>query len=219
MWKKQVLNARDEIAAFVARRRPGGEAENVIDWFEGSFNFCLRVTFNDGGPDAVIRFPGPGHTTFRDEKTANEVQIIKFLHELTTIPVPCLISWGLTKDSPKHFGPFIISDFAEGVHLSGILRDPTDQKRLYLNPKIDGRTLDIIFDQIADIILQLFQFNFDRIGAMSKDPASNTWSVTGRLLTYNMNELATTAFYPVDKTLRLRLNLQATTLGLSYTNI
>ncbi len=49
-WEKQILGAKDEIAAFVARRRLGGDAKEVIDWFEGSFNFCLQVTFNDGGP-------------------------------------------------------------------------------------------------------------------------------------------------------------------------
>lgn len=119
-WKKQVLGARDEIAAFVACYRTGGEYEEVIDWFGGSFNFCLQVTFNDKGLDAIIRFPGPGHTTSREEKITNDVQVIKFLHEQITIPVPRLISWGLTQDSPKHFGPFIISDFIEGVHLSDI---------------------------------------------------------------------------------------------------
>lgn len=199
VWKRQVLDAADEIAAFVASRRPGGEAKEVIDWFEGSFNFCLQVTFIDGGPDAIIRFPGPGHTTFRDEKIKNEVQVINFLHEKTTVPVPRLLGWGLTKDSPQHFGPFIISDFVEGIHLSDILKDPANPKKLYLNPKIDGRILDIVFDQIADIMLQLFQFNFPRIGAISKDSTSNTWSVTARPLTYSMNELATTAFYPNDK--------------------
>jgi hypothetical protein len=198
-WKKLVLDARAEIALFVARFRLGGEAPEVIDWFEGSFNFCLRVTFYDGGPDAVIRFPGPGHTTFREEKVINEVHIIKFLHEKTTIPVPPLISWGLTEESPQHFGPFIISAFIEGVHVSDILRDPTDQNCLYLNPKIDGRLLDVVFDQIADIILQLFHFNFNRIGAISKDPTSNAWSVAGRPLTYSINELATTAFYPISE--------------------
>jgi hypothetical protein len=197
-WKKQVLEAKNEIASFVADRR-GAKAKEVVDWFEGSFNFCLQVTFNDGGLDAIIRFPKPGHTTFREEKVVNEVQIIKFLHEHTTIPVPRLISWGLTEDSPQHFGPFIISDFIKGVHLSDILRDPTDQKSLYLNPKIDERTLDIVFDQIADFMLQLFQFNFSRIGAISKDSTLNTWSVTGRPLTYSINELATTTFYPVGE--------------------
>jgi hypothetical protein len=197
-WKRQVLDASDEIASFVARRRSGGDAE-VIDWFEGSFNFCLRVTFNNGDSDAIIRFPGPGHTTFRDEKVTNEVQVITFLLERTTIPVPRLLSWGLTKDSPQHFGPFIISDFVDGIHLSDILKDPADQKYLHLNPNIDRQLLDNIFEQIAGILLQLFQLDFPAIGAISKDSTSNTWSVTGRPLTYSMNELATTAFYPVDK--------------------
>lgn len=144
-WKKRVLSGKGEIATFVARHRPGSKAEEAIDWFEGSFNFCLQVAFNDEGPDANTRFPGPGHTTFRDETIANEVQVIKFFHEQTTIPVLRLISWGLTVDSPQQFGPFVVSDFVEGVSLSDILKDPNDQKKPYLNPEIDKRTLDIIF--------------------------------------------------------------------------
>lgn len=110
-----------------------------------------------------------------------------------------MISWGLSEDSPQRFGPFIISDFAEGVHLSDILKDPADRKRLWLDPNIDRQTLDIIFDQLADIMLQLYQFDFSLIGAIAKDSTSNTWSVARRALTYSMNELATTAFYPIDK--------------------
>ncbi|KAF2812622.1 uncharacterized protein BDZ99DRAFT_569271 [Mytilinidion resinicola] len=143
-WKRRVLDAKKEIAAFVASRRPGRGAE-VLDWFQGSF------------------------------------------------------SWGLTEDSPQHFGPFIISDFVEGIHLSDILRDPADKKRLCLNPQIDGKTLENVFSQIADITLQLFKFNFDHIGAISNASSTGSWSVIRRPLTYSMNELATTAFYPVDK--------------------
>lgn len=66
-WKKRDLEARGVIASFVAHRCSGGDID-VVDWFEGSFNFCLRVTFQDTVPDAIIRFHGPGHTTFRDEK-------------------------------------------------------------------------------------------------------------------------------------------------------
>ncbi|KAF2768909.1 phosphotransferase enzyme family protein-like protein [Teratosphaeria nubilosa] len=197
-WKQRDLDANEEIAAFVASRQPGRGAE-VLDWFQGSFNFCLQVTYNDGTPDAIIRFPGPGHTTFRDEKILNEVQVIQFLQQNTSIPVPRLISWGLTEDSPQHFGPFIISDFVEGVHLSDVLKDPSDQRRLHLAPQIDRDTLDKVFVQLADIMLQLYQFNFNHIGAISKPASTDSWSVTGRPLTYSMNELATTAFYPVDQ--------------------
>lgn len=101
--------------------------------------------------------------------------------------------------SPQKFGPFIISDFVEGVHLSDVLKDPSNPKQLYLNPQIDEQTLDKVFDQIADITLQLYEFNFNRISAISRDSSAGTWSVTRRPLTYSMNELATTTFFPVDK--------------------
>ncbi|KAF4448113.1 phosphotransferase enzyme family protein [Fusarium austroafricanum] len=196
-WKKRVLEASGEIASFVAHRGSGGDSK-FVNWFEGSFNFCLRVTFQNSEPDSIIRFPGPGHTTFRDEKVTNEVNVIKFLHEQTNIPIPRLLSWGLTKDSPHHFGPFIISEFGDGVHLSDILKDPAYKRHLYLNPNIDGRLLENAFEQMSDILLQLHQFDFPAIGAISKDESSNTWSVARRPLTYSMNELATTAFYPVE---------------------
>lgn len=197
-WKVKVLDAREEIAAFVATRRPGRGAE-VLDWFQGSFNFCLQIMYNDGTPDVVIRFPGPGHTTFRDEKIRNEVQVIQFLHECTSIPVPRLFSWGLTEDSPQHLGPFMISEFVEGVHLSDVLADPADPKRLHLNPDIDRYILDNVYTQMAEIMLELYSFDFDRIGAISKDTSSGSWSVTERPLTYTMNELATKTFFPEHK--------------------
>ncbi|KAF1912802.1 phosphotransferase enzyme family protein-like protein [Ampelomyces quisqualis] len=197
-WKAKVLDAKEEIAAFVASRRPGRGAE-VLDWFQGSFNFCLQIMYNDGTPDVIIRFPGPGHTTFRDEKIQNEVQVIQFLQDKTSIPVPRLFSWGLTKDSPRNLGPFMISEFVEGVHLSDVLKDPADPKRLYLNPNIDENILDNVYHQLSDIMLELYSFDFDRIGAISKEVISGSWSVTGRPLTYTMNELATTAFFPVKE--------------------
>ncbi|CBX91293.1 hypothetical protein IAQ61_010653 [Plenodomus lingam] len=197
-WKTKVLDAKEEIASFVASRWPGGGAE-VLDWFQGSFNFCLQIMYDDGTPDVVIRFPGPGHTTFRDEKIRNEVQVVQFLQENTTIPVPRLISWGLTEDSPQQLGPFMISEFVQGSHLSDILKDPAHPKCLYLDPNINRQILDTVYAQIADIMLQLYSFDFASIGAISKEASSGSWSVTGRPLTYTMNELATTAFFPVDE--------------------
>lgn len=92
----------------------------------------------------------------------------------------------------------MISDFVEGIHLSDILRDPRDAKRLYLNPQIDGDILDNVYSQIADIALQLYKFNFDHIGAIS-ETSTSSWSVIRRPFIHSMNELATTALYLVDK--------------------
>lgn len=147
----------------------------------------------------MIRFPGQGHSVFRDEKTQNEVEIINFIHDNTTIPVPRLLGWGLTEDSPRQLGPFIISEFVEGVSLSSILSDRTDVQKLWLDPKIDTNILDTVYEQIADFMLQLYQFNFSGIGAISKNAETGSWSVKGRPLTYSMNELATSTCYPVDE--------------------
>jgi hypothetical protein len=92
----------------------------------------------------------------------------------------------------------MISEFVEGVHLSDVFKDPADPMRLHLNPNIDRDILDNVYTQIADIMLELYNLDFDRIGAISKDTSSGSWSMTERPLTYTMNELATTAFFPIQ---------------------
>ncbi|KAL9626481.1 MAG: hypothetical protein Q9164_007871, partial [Protoblastenia rupestris] len=74
-----------------------------------------------------------------------------------------------------------------------------DQEDVILHPDINDTTLDIVYNQIADYMIQLSKLNFDSIGSISEDPISNTWSVTGRPLTYNMNELATVSGYPIER--------------------
>ncbi|EFY87339.1 hypothetical protein MAC_06574 [Metarhizium acridum CQMa 102] len=202
-WLDKVFDAKAELATFVASRRKGGPATEYVGFLKGSFNFSFRFRFGDGGPDAIIRFPKPGHTAtaLRDEKVANEALVMEYISQNTTIPVPHIHSWGLTAESPQKFGPFIIMDFVEGTLLSTVLKQPTksDQEDPILNPDIDTKALDTIHLQIASYILQLSQLPFTRIGAISKEHGSNSWSVTKRPLTYNMNELATVSGCPDDR--------------------
>ena len=199
-WLDKVFDSRAELLSFVASRRGKGRNGKYVGFLKGSFNFSFRFSFDDG-PDAIIRFPKPGHTAFRDEKVANEVQIMEYLSRYTTIPIPRVHSWGLTAESPQQFGPFIIMDYIDGVLLSTILKQSTesDQEGVILNPKVDNTTLEMLYHQIAIYVLQLSQLTFTRIGAISMDNASNTWSVTRRPLTYNMNELETVAGYPDEQ--------------------
>ena len=94
MWLSKVIDAKKEIVAFVASRRPGKPAGELDGYLKGSFNLSLVVKFSDGGPRAVICFPKPGHTAtaFRDEKVRNEVQFLQFLSEKTTVPIPRVVS-------------------------------------------------------------------------------------------------------------------------------
>lgn len=126
--------------------------------------------------------------------------VIDYLREHTTIPVPRVLSWGFAEESPQQLGLFIIMDFAEGKSLASLLKQPTenDEQDIILDPEIDEAKLQLVYNQIADYMLQLSQLTFPRIGAISKDSKSGEWVVSGRPLTYNMNELATVAGYPVD---------------------
>ena len=199
-WLDRVFDLKAELATFVAQRREGAGTGRYIGFLKGSFNFSFRFSFSDGGPDAIIRFPKPGHmaTAYRDKKVTNEVQIIDYLRQNTDIPLPRIHSWGLTANSPNHLGPYIIMDYINGTLLSTVLKQP-DQEDVVLNINIDITILDKIYNQIAHYMLQLSQITFSHIGAISKDPASSTWYVSERPLTYNMNELATVAGYPSNQ--------------------
>ena len=196
-WLARVFDSKRDLVDFVGRCLQGAGVGTYAGFLKGSFNFSCRINFSDG-QDVIIRFPKPGHTAFREEKVMNEVRIMDYLRQNTTLPVPHVHSWGLTRESPQQLGPFIIMDFVDGTLLSTILKQPNEPD-LVLNPEIDNALLNKVYHQIAGYILQLSQLTFSQIGAISKDHNSNVWSVAARPLTYNMNELATVAGYPNDQ--------------------
>lgn len=205
-WLDKLFDNKAKVADCVADLLKGRGPGTYVGFLKGSFNFSFRIRFREGFPDALVRFPKPGHTAtaLRDEKVENEVQTIEYLRQHTTIPLPTVHDWCTTakptaKTAAKdllQFGPFIIMDYVEGTLLSTILKQP-DQEDVVLNPNIDKTILDKIYRQIAEYMLQISQLQFARIGAISKDDHAD-W-VIRRPLTYNMNELATVAFYPSDR--------------------
>ncbi|KAH6988794.1 hypothetical protein BKA56DRAFT_574628 [Ilyonectria sp. MPI-CAGE-AT-0026] len=201
-WIRQLIDARDEVVAFVDARLDGKGTGEYLGFLKGSFNLSLHIGFGGQRPGVLIRFAKPGHTNslWRTEKVANEVRIIQYLRQHTTIPLPCIRCWGSAEESPHQLGPFIIMDFIEGTRLSTFLKQPTEDEDadMILDPTIEEETLDTIYNQLADYILQISRLEFSLIGAISKD-ASETWTVTNRPLTYDMNELATGTGYPMDQ--------------------
>ncbi|KAL2022504.1 hypothetical protein VTK56DRAFT_5111 [Thermocarpiscus australiensis] len=172
-WIRRLIDAKNEIVAFVDARLNGRGTGAYKGLFKGAFNLSYHVDSGDRRPSVLIRFAMPGEsvTAWRDEKTANEVRFIEYLRENTTIPLPHIHCWGSTKESPRQLGPFIIMNFVEGARLSRFLRQPTDDEYepSVLNPDIDEATLDVIYEQIADYMLQMSRLSFPRIGAISKD--------------------------------------------------
>ncbi|KND88684.1 hypothetical protein TOPH_06710 [Tolypocladium ophioglossoides CBS 100239] len=135
-----------------------------------------------------MRFPVPGPTypPWSAEKVKNEVMVLMYLREHTTIPLP----------QPEQLAPFIVMDFIDGACLDDLLRQPTEsnQDRLILDPDLAQTKLELVYSQIANYILQLSRLPLPAIGAISKD--SDKWVVTGRPMTYDMNELVAYTGFP-----------------------
>ncbi|KAK2030657.1 hypothetical protein LX32DRAFT_716649 [Colletotrichum zoysiae] len=198
-----LIEAKEDIVAFVYKRLNWGLTGSYNGFLKGSFNISFKVQRADSDEQVIIRFPIPGRIqdAWRDEKVENEVMVMKYLQDLTSIPVPLVRDWGLTKDSPHHLGPFIIMDFVEGQDLSDLLQQPNENKEdpIALDPDIDNAKLDFVYEQIAGFMLELSRLSFSRIGAISQNAMSGQWEVTRRPLTYDMNEVVTLGGYPTDR--------------------
>ncbi|GIK03864.1 hypothetical protein Aspvir_007939 [Aspergillus viridinutans] len=158
----------------------------------GSFNFSLRLHWEDGGEDWLIRFPLPGKSMFPDEKVHREAVLMEFIGSRTQIPVPRVIAYGAAHENPTGLGPFIIMTWIEGRKMSEILRKDRPGKEDILNPDIDPRTLGLLYSQMAEILLELWNLNFDSIGCLGQDKQSGQYMVDGPPLTLEVNELMRT---------------------------
>ncbi|KAK0621572.1 hypothetical protein B0T17DRAFT_508909 [Bombardia bombarda] len=202
-FARRLIQAIGDIVSFVDNRLGWNRSGKFGGFFKGSFNISLDVKHGESDEHVLIRFPSPGNVygPWRDEKVKNEVMVMNYLREHTSIPVPCVRSWGLTEESPQQLGPFIIMDFMEGQDLSDLLQQPTESKEepIILDPDIDEARLDFVYEQVASFMLELSHLEFPRIGAISKDATSGQWAVAGRPLTYDMNEVVTLGCYPADQ--------------------
>ncbi|GFF40787.1 LOW QUALITY PROTEIN: hypothetical protein IFM46972_06330 [Aspergillus udagawae] len=155
----------------------------------GSFNFSLRLHWEDGGEDWLIRFPLPGKSMFLDEKVHRGRT--HGIHR-TQIPVPRVIAYGAAHENPTGLGPFVIMTWIEGRKMSEILRKDAPGKDDILDPDIDSRTLGLLYSQMAEILLELWKLDFTYIGCLGQDKQSRQHMVDGPSLTLEVNELMRT---------------------------
>jgi hypothetical protein len=168
----------------------------------GSFNLCYKVIFDDGQAWAV-RFPIPGQVMHPEEKIRREVAVLKFLREKTKVPVPGFVAFGTASENhDPEIGPFLITEWVEGVPLSTILTvQPEPEASLVLRDDIDPNTLHHLYSQVAEILLELASHNFDKIGSLEvpgTDDSSAAWLITTRPMTQRMNEIESDGFVIVD---------------------
>lgn len=200
-WKKKLYDEDTlrEIGMLIAKHR-GGPPEELFAPIRGAFNVCLRLKFQDGG-SAMIRFPCPGVVMFPEEKVRREVAVMRYLAQHTSIPVPFVLHYGMTAESPQGLGPFIIMDYVEHAHdLVDALNTPGFGilDRPILDPNISEERLQLVYSQLADIMLQLSKCSFSKIGSLVEvdDDEDEEWAVLDRPLTLNMNELVQLGNFP-----------------------
>ncbi|KAF2278471.1 uncharacterized protein EI97DRAFT_456863 [Westerdykella ornata] len=132
-WRKK-LNDYDllrEIGLLIAKHR-GGVPEELCSPERGAFNLCIRMKFRDGG-SAIIRFPCPGKVMFPED---------------TTIPIPFVLHYGMTDESPGGLGPFIIMEYVNHEYnLASVLKTPglPGDVRATLDPEISDEKLELAY--------------------------------------------------------------------------
>jgi hypothetical protein len=123
---------RDDIVAFV-NELMGWEGAGQHDrWLKGSFNVGYVIKHLGGGdgspPRSVfIRFPLAGRTylPWSFEEVKNEVMVLEYLREHTTLPLPRVYSWGPAKNCPGQLAPYMLMDLMDGDCLDDLLKKPT----------------------------------------------------------------------------------------------
>ncbi|KAF2276615.1 phosphotransferase family protein [Westerdykella ornata] len=197
-WKKKLYHEPTQRAiADLIKKHRGGVPKELFAPQRGAFNVTYRLQFADGG-SAIIRFPCPGIHMFPEEKVRNEVAIMRYISDHTTIPVPFVLHHGTAEECPGNLGPFIIMEYIDGAQtLCSALNVPyfTPQDRPILDPEVSEEKLIFVYEQLADILLQLSTLTFDKIGT-PLEVEEEKWAITERPLTFDMNEMIQLANCP-----------------------
>ncbi|KAJ5179297.1 hypothetical protein N7492_002507 [Penicillium capsulatum] len=99
-WLRQFLDIKvlTEIAHYVLKHDSGDDPEFSI-LRKGFYNITLRVKYKHG-TSTNIRFTQPGTSLFPEEKFKNEVAVMRYILDQTSIPVPFVHDSGSREDSP-----------------------------------------------------------------------------------------------------------------------
>lgn len=87
-WVRQFLepDILRPVGGFLVRHHHPSDPDEFSVLEKGAFNISLRMKYENAS-SAVIRFPQPGATMFPEEKVRNEVAVMRFLYDKTSIPV------------------------------------------------------------------------------------------------------------------------------------
>ena len=116
---------------------------------------------------------------------------MRYVAAHTTIPIPHIYHHGTAAENPTGLGPFIIMDYIDhDQNMSRELHDPArPDKRSILDPDVSEEKLEMLYGQMANILLQLSSLSFPIGGSLVEGDGADCTSVGGRPLIANMAHL------------------------------
>ncbi|KAG4432201.1 hypothetical protein IFR05_012324 [Cadophora sp. M221] len=190
------LRRRDicELAASLAGEKFGRTATFSPPLILGGYNILYKVQV-EGMPSYVyVRLPCPDWVQFPIEKTLHEGATARYVKKHTRIPVPEVFYY----DGRSNLGPFMILQRVEnhGLMANRIKApEPDPDITSILDPNISKAVLSNFYGKAARCLLEISRLSFDRIGSLSED-GDDTFSVTGRPLSKNINDMLQLANIP-----------------------
>ncbi|PWY83433.1 phosphotransferase family protein [Aspergillus heteromorphus CBS 117.55] len=196
-WLRRFLDPEllRPLGRFVWRHHEPDEVTEFGALSKGFFNICVRMKYRDES-SSMIRFSQPGVSMFPEEKIRNEVAVMRYIHDRTSIPVPFVLHWGA--EGPSRLGPFVLMEY---IDHDGDMVDALNTPGLaladapILDPHIDEEKLEELYGQLAGVLLQLSTLALPRIGSLNQVD-DFTWEVTRRPLSAGMNELVRVGTLP-----------------------
>ncbi|WEW60876.1 hypothetical protein PRK78_006364 [Emydomyces testavorans] len=134
------------------------------------------VNSNSEGEKWIVRIPLMPRLAFPEEKMRGEIATMKYVSEKTKIPVPRIICYSIGYNNILSL-PFMLLEYIEGQPLSTQFE--------FLD---DGRK-EHVYRQLSCIYLELFQQQFNAIGALTLDEKDEHWVFrANRPLTIAIND-------------------------------
>ncbi|KAI0380691.1 phosphotransferase family protein [Hypomontagnella monticulosa] len=191
-WEKSIRTKKiyREVGNFILKYKDG-PADLMHAAVKGGYNVIYRLEYKDGS-SVIMRIPIKGVVPFPDEKIRYEVATMRYVAANTSIPVPHVHHYGTAAENPTGLGPFIIMDYIEHhQNMSRELLDPTRpiDERPRLDPKVSEEKLERLYAQMANILLQLHNLKFPRIGSLVEEEGEGSATIKGRPLTANMIDI------------------------------
>lgn len=114
-----------------------------------------------------------------------------YVEEHDVLKVPHVHSW--STHGPDGIGPYILMDFIDGEELAKCLGEWAKSDK-----PDDLKKCDLVYEQLAEMLWQLYRHKFDRIGSITKTPEGQ-WAITKRPLRLDMyHQVLGVPGFPVD---------------------